>query len=90
MKVRAKTSAVIVLPDGSAISVGKGKVLDLPDETYVLCWELFDRVGGDPRGEIADDTVKVLKAPKAKPYAETASMKPTRNAAMKKPKQKKQ
>ena len=86
VRVRVKHSIVIQSDDG-ILRFGKGAIVDVPDRVYVDNWGVMERLDA---GGADLEKVKVLKAPKAKPYAETASMKPTRNAAMKKPKQKKQ
>jgi hypothetical protein len=59
MKVRAKTSAVITLPNGALLPVGKGKIFECSIAVYNSCWELLEALD-----DIPDDI-----APEPKPVA---------------------
>jgi hypothetical protein len=84
VRVRVKHS-IVINHDGGTLRFGKGAIVDVPDRVYLDNWGVMERLDV---GELKIEKVKVLKAPKAKPYAETASIKPQKNAAMKKPKAK--
>jgi hypothetical protein len=84
VRVRVKHS-IVIHHDGGTLRFGKGAIVDVPDRVYLDNWGMMERLD---LGELKIEKVKVLKAPKAKPYAETASIKPRKNAAMRKPKAK--
>lgn len=51
VKVRAKTTAVISLPSGALLPIGKGKIVEVSQEVYNSCWELLERLEDEPAPE---------------------------------------